>query len=321
MALMNATTPAAIKVQPWPTEKMLQALVMVFSGMIWFGLAITIFGLFYVALIGIFFFVGHVIFVSHVRGSAVRLSQDQLPDLHQAVEKLAKQMGFERAPDTYVMQAGGILNALATKFFKTQMVVLYSDLLEACGNNTPARDMIIAHELGHVKEGHLKWHWFMLPGLMVPFLGSALSRAREYTSDRYGMAYAGGNPDDAMRGLAILAAGAHRGPQVNLKAMARQVEDLNTGWMTLGTWLASHPPLADRVIALQESLKPDGYTGNRGTYRALALIGAVYIIPMLLMIVAVSFVSIMNMAKARQRSQLQVPSIDEGMVLPPHNDE
>ncbi len=295
------TPAAAIKVEPWSTEKMLLALVLFFSGMVWLSLAITIFGLIYVAIFGLIFFVGHVIMISHVRGNGVRLGPDQLPDLYQAVERIAKQMGFEKMPETYLVQAGGVLNAFATKFFKTQFVVLYSNLIEACGDNTAARDMIIAHELGHIKEGHLRWHWFMLPGLMVPFLGSALSRAREYTSDRYGMAYCG-NSEGGMRGLAILAAGAERGPKINLKSMSRQVEDLNTGWMTLGTWLSSHPPIAARFIALQSDLKPEGYTGQRGMLRALGIIGTVYVIPIFFIIMAVSVASFVNLAKIKEQA-------------------
>jgi Zn-dependent protease with chaperone function len=235
----------------------------------------------------------------------VKIGPDQFPELHDTVERLAKRIGFTETPEAYVMQAGGILNALATKLFRSKFVILYSDLLEACGNNTSARDMIIAHELGHIKEGHLDWHWFLLPGLLVPFLGTALSRAREYTCDRYGLAGAG-QKEDALRGLAILAAGAERGPKVNLKAMASQMEDLNAGWLTLGSWLATHPPLSARVIALEDSLKPAGYNGQRGMLRALGIIGAVYVTPTLIMIVAFSFLSAMNLAKQRE-SALSVP--------------
>lgn len=298
-----------LKIDPWPTEPMLKVLVAFFAGMIWLTLAITIFGLVYVVIFGLIFFVGHVIFISHVRGNGVRLSQDQLPELYQAVERLARQMGFAVMPEIYLLQAGGVLNALATKFFKSEMVVLYSDLIAACGDDTAARDMIIAHELGHLREGHLRWHWFLLPGYLVPFLGSALSRAREYTCDRYGAAYAG-NKEGAMRGLAILAAGAEKGPKVNLKALARQVEDLNTGWLTIGTWLSSHPTLAARVIALEGAYKPDGYTGSRGMYRALGLIGSVYFLPILLLILIISIAGMANLSKAKG-TQHRLPRYQE----------
>lgn len=94
-----------------------------------------------------------------------------------------------------------------------------------------------------------------------------------------------------MLGLSILAAGAQRGPKVNLTAMARQVEDLDAGWLTIGTWLASHPPLSARMIALEEVLKPAGYTGQRGMLRALGLIGAVYVLPMFLGVLAMMFIA------------------------------
>lgn len=47
---------------------------------------------------------------------------------------------------------------------------------------------MIAHEVGHLAAGHLKWNAFLSPFLFVPLLGTAYSRAREYTSDRCGLA-------------------------------------------------------------------------------------------------------------------------------------
>ena len=296
----------AIKVEPWPMEKPLLWLVGVFSFFVWFALILSLFGIIYIGLIGVVLFVGHVVFIAHVKGSGVKLGPDQFPDLHQAVDRLARRMGFDAVPDAYVVQAGGLLNAMATKLFKSNVIILYSDLLEACGEDHAARDMIVAHELGHIKEGHLKYLWFLLPGLFVPFLGSALSRAREYTCDRYGLAGAG-QKEGAMRGLTILAAGAKRGPQVNLQAMARQVEDLNSGWLTLGTWLATHPPLSARMIALEESLKPAGYDGSRGLVRALGIVGAVYVLPTLAMIIVYTFIIMASLNRQRE-SGLEFPS-------------
>src|SRR4029453_4203886 len=146
-------------------------------------------------------------------------------DLFGSVERLSSRMGFAKTPEAYLIQEGGALNALATKFFKSEMIVLFSDLIDACGENHAARDMIVAHELGHLKEGHLRWHWHLLPGLLFPFLGQALSRAREYTCDRYGLA-GSGDSRGALTGLAILAAGGKKGPEVNLKALAKQEENL-----------------------------------------------------------------------------------------------
>lgn len=299
---------APIRVEPWPTEKILNVVVMIFSILIWSLLGFTLIGGIYALFIALFFFIAHVAFVAHIRGSGVRLSPDQFPDLYASVEDLSRRMGFEKVPEAYILQAGGVLNAFATRFLKSNLIILFSDLIEACGDDTAARDMIVAHELGHLKEGHLKWHWLQMPGLFIPFLGSALSRAREYTCDRYGLAGAG-DKKSALTGLAILAAGAERGPKVNLNAMARQVEGLNTGWMTLGEWFASHPPLAKRLIALEQSLKPAGNYTQRGILRALGIIGLVYGVPTFLIMAAVLGMSIFQILQTRKHGSSKPPSL------------
>jgi Zn-dependent protease with chaperone function len=243
----------AITVQPWPTERPLYVFTLLIALALWVVLTITVIGLVYAAMFAVLFFVLHVGFIAYVRGSAVRLGPDQFPELHAAVVRMAGRIGLDPVPEAYLMQAGGALNAFATRFLGTNMVVLFSDLLEACGDNTSARDMIIAHELGHVHRGHLRWHWVLLPAGFIPFLATALSRAREYTCDRYGLAGAG-NTEGALLGLAILSAGGKHGPLVNRRVFATQRAALNTGWMTLGEWLGTHPPLSKRMIALDPAL-------------------------------------------------------------------
>lgn len=278
-----------ITVDRWPSEMPLLVLVAVVSLAVWAVAAISIVGLAYAAILGAFFFVGHAVFVAHVRGSAVRLGPEQFPEVHAAVERLSGRMGLTPVPDVYLMQAGGALNAFAAKFFRSNIVVLFSDLLDACGDDEAARDMIIAHELGHIRAGHLRGAWFLLPGSLVPFLGTALSRSREYTCDRYGLAGAG-RRDSALAGLAILAAGGIHGPQVNREAMVRQREQLNTGWMRIGEWLSTHPPLASRMAALDPALDSLSATSSAGTVRALGIVVAAVALPVVAMVFAVSMV-------------------------------
>jgi hypothetical protein len=51
------------------------------------------------------------------------------------------------------------------------MIVLYSDSLEACGDDTAARDVIIAQELGHISAGHVRSHWFLMPAAAYQLRG------------------------------------------------------------------------------------------------------------------------------------------------------
>ncbi len=266
-----------VHVERWPTERPLTVFAVLVSLPIWLLLVVSVVGILYAALIGLFIFAGHVLFIAHVRGNGVRIGPNQFPELADAVRRLSTRLGLARVPEAYVIQAGGALNALATRFFRSEIVVLFSDLLEACGDDDAARDMIIAHELGHIKAGHLRRRWLILPAQVVPFLGAALSRAREYTCDRFGLAGAG-DGRGALRGLAILAAGGRHGPRVNLEALAGQRAALDTGWMTIGEWLSSHPPLAKRVVALEPALLPAGARSARGGARALAIVAAAAVV-------------------------------------------
>lgn len=274
-AISNPSAPSLgadrpIVVERWPSERPLFALAVVVSLGFWLVATVTVVGLVYALCFALFFFVLQMAFVAHVRGNGVRLGPEQFPDLYERVQRLAWRMGIARPPEVYLMQAGGSLNAFATRFLRTHVVVLYSDLLEACGDDDGARDMIIAHELGHVRAGHLRDLWLTVPAGLVPFLGAALSRAREYTCDRYGLAGAG-NRESATFGLTILAAGASHARQVNRSALVRQTDALNTGFMTLGEWLASHPPLSRRIAQLDPSLGPAA-PRTTGRTRALAII-------------------------------------------------
>ncbi len=275
MSTVAAMTPPRVShdripVDRWPSEIPLFAFSVLVALPIWLLLIVTMVGLAYALVIGAMLFVMHLGFVSHVRGSAVRLGPDQFPELHERVVLLAERMGLEPVPEAYLMQAGGSLNALATKFLRANMIILFSDLLEACGDNEAARDMIIAHELGHIRAGHLRWRWLIMPSLIVPFLGMALSRAREYTCDRIGHAGAG-STEGALLGLSILAAGGRYGRLVNREALVAQRAALATGWMTIGEWLSTHPPLTRRMVALDPALAGARPVGS-GAARAIGIL-------------------------------------------------
>ena len=280
---MSLSAAAPITVERWPSERPLFVLALLVSVGVWALAVVSIIGLVYAVLFGLFFAAMHVAFIAYVRGNAVRLGPDQFPDLHARVAELARRMGLDPVPEVYLMQAGGALNAFATRFLRRHLVVLFTDLLDACGENTGARDMIIAHELGHIRAGHLRYHWLLLPAHMVPFLGQALSRAREYTCDRYGRAGAG-STDAALVGLAILAAGGRRGPYVNRRALVAQRADLNTGLMTIGEWLSTHPPLAKRMLALEPALEVGAPLPATGQLRALTLVMLLMVAPVVGMV-------------------------------------
>jgi Zn-dependent protease with chaperone function len=270
---MSMSNSPDIRVERWPTELPLFALALLASAGLWVLAVVTIIGLIYGVMLGILFFVMHLAFVAHVRGNGVRVGPTQFPKLHASVEQLARRIGMKRTPEVYLIQGGGMLNAMATRFIGSDIVVLYTDLIEACGDDEAARDMIIAHELGHLYCGHVRWNLAIAPTMLVPFLYSALSRAREYTCDRYGCAGAG-SATGAVLGLTILAAGGRLARQLNPQVLMAQQNELNTGWMTLGEWLSTHPPLVKRIAQIDPSLRDSSFDGRTGVIRAFGIVGA-----------------------------------------------
>ena len=113
---LHETRREILTIEPWHSEKSLQIMVILVSLAIWGLLAITIVGIIYVLFIAFFLFVSHLVFIAYIRGNGIKLSPDQMPELYARVRDLALQTGMKIIPDAYIIQAGGALNALATKF-------------------------------------------------------------------------------------------------------------------------------------------------------------------------------------------------------------
>jgi Zn-dependent protease with chaperone function len=269
---------ASLRVERWWNERLLRVLLWIVAIGVWIALAVSLIGITYAVILGLFFFISHLTFITYLRGSAVRLGPEQFPELYHRVVDLSERIGLRRTPEIYVMQAGGTLNAMATKFLGANVVVLYSDLLDACGENTQARDFIVGHELGHIHAGHLRFRWLLLPGLLFPFVGTAYSRACEYTCDRYGLA-AAGEDEQALAGLCILSAGGKLGPSVNRRSLVAQRADLETVGMKIGHWFATHPPIAHRLAALQPSLAEGALGSIWTTVGALGIVALFTLVP------------------------------------------
>jgi Zn-dependent protease with chaperone function len=146
---------------------------------------------------------------------------------------------------------------MMTKLLARRFVIIYSELLDACeaaGARDPGKpselDFVIGHELGHLAAGHLGWQWFLLPARIIPLLGPAYSRAREYTCDLCGHA-ATEDLEVSSRALAILAAGGHASRRVNLDAFVEQIDETGRFWMAVFELNATHPFLSKRVAALR----------------------------------------------------------------------
>jgi Zn-dependent protease with chaperone function len=152
----------------------------------------------------------------------VLVGPDQFPHIHAMVQEGANTLGLE-APMTFVYNSNGVMNAFALRLLgKTRYVWLTSALIDA--DNEEQLRFVIGHELGHHVAGHLDQmiHLVRLPALIVPFLGAAYSRSREFTCDRIG-AHITRDLTVARSALQMLASGSAKlNSQMNGAAFALQ---------------------------------------------------------------------------------------------------
>lgn len=238
----------------YKNEAPLFAITLAFSSLFWFVLIVGTLG---IALIYLaFFFIAYLFlqsaFISMLRGNGVRVTNEQFPDLHARLEHCCRTLGIDEKPEVYLLNSEGMLNALATKFLGDHFIVLYSEVVEALEGRPEALNFYIGHELGHIKRKHLNWGPVLWPGMILPHLGTAYSRSREYTCDLHGLACCA-QLEDAERALAVLAAGDTLWKRLDL-AKYRQQSALTGGfWMSFHEYTADYPWLVKRMEFLKST--------------------------------------------------------------------
>ncbi len=310
-------------------ERTLYVFALIVSIFAWLLVCISIVGLFYAPMIALFVVLGHALALARITGHSIRLGTRQLPELYRKVEKAAERLGLERVPEVYIVQGGGFLNAFATKLLSRNFVILNAEIVEACekldgdkaADQPQAIDFVLGHEIGHLALGHLSWNWLLWPARLVPLLGAAYSRAKEYSCDACGLA-ACEDLETSSRALAVLAGGGSVARQVNLEALMEQRHEAGGFIMSLIELNSSHPFIAKRVAAIQElrrpGIAPD--TGRNpfsyvlapffgaaagGAASILQLYVIVCVIGILAAIAIPNFMKFQERAKAAQLEQLE----------------
>ena len=187
-----------------------------------------------------------------IRGSAVRLSPRQFPDIYSVKEDFTRRLDLRREPEIYLMSGNGTLNAFAASTFGYDFVVIHSELFSnTYEKNKEALAFIIGHELGHLRLGHTRL-WYQLSTAYVdrvPLLGGFLSRAREFSCDRHG-AYLAPRGEE---GLVLLAAGRYVYKEVDVGDFLEQARRFRGFWPAVAQLPQSHPFTVRRLKTLYDA--------------------------------------------------------------------
>lgn len=200
---------------------------------------------------GLFF---HLLAMAHVRLNAIKVGPKQLPELFEGVKKLCGTLGIAKQPDVFVVNGNGVLNAFAARLVTRRLLVVYSDLADALieGKNQKELEAVFAHELGHHELGHTSiWNYLIEPGIFVPGIGHAYSRAREYSCDRV-MHTVVPDQEACERALVKLAGGKQAGANANIDEYIAQKESEGGFFASLAEKLSTHPHLPNRISALRK---------------------------------------------------------------------
>ncbi len=260
-----------------PKETTYFALVLVFSILAYLVLLFSIVGIIVIGVLVIFSYCLHALSMASIRRNGVRVSQQQFPDIYAKAEMLAQKMELETMPNIYVMESQGLLNAFATRFFGKEMVVIFSEIFDLHEENREDELLfVLAHEFAHLKRRHVLLHFFILPAMVIPFLGEAYMRACEYTCDRYA-AYYVGNLEASKEALVMLAIGKRLSGKVNQEAFVQQINEEQGFFAWISEKLSSHPDLPKRINALDNWVYPEQYALIQGGKRGpvIAIIGSI----------------------------------------------
>ncbi len=236
----------------YKNEKTLFTILLLISSLVWLAIVVGTFGaaLIYLLFFFIFYCFAQSALISYLKGTGVKISESQFPDLKQRIDACCAKLDLPVVPEAYLLHMGGAFNAFATRFLGKNFIVLYSDIVDALEDNPDALNFYIGHEIGHIKRHHLRWAPVLMPASVLPLLGAAYSRAREYTCDRHGFA-ACDNLNSAQFGLAALAAGGKRWRTMSKSNYILQARETGGFWMSLHELTSDYPWLVKRMAAVK----------------------------------------------------------------------
>jgi len=202
----------------------------------------------YVVIIVVYVFFAKGILIGRFRGNGVRVSANQFHEIYRIYRSQLETLGIKREPALYCVQSNGVLNAFATRMMFRNYIVMYSEILEAAyEEGEHAVSFILAHELTHIKRGHLVKNLFIWPAIVLFPLRLAYSRACEYTCDWVGRSVTSAA---GLQGLVILAAGRKLSARVSIGPYLAAAGAERGFWVWCAEFLSTHPNLPKRIRRL-----------------------------------------------------------------------
>lgn len=180
-----------------------------------------------------------------IHGSGIKVDEGQFPEIHGCVRDFARRFGIA-PPEVYIVESN-IVNAMAVKYGRKNVILLTDDLIHGClySGVPQALAYVLGHELAHVALGHNR--------LVRSWLRQAynkLGRLDEYSADMASLALVG-DKKLAFHGLLLLTVGYSMIQFVNVDKVLKQAEEVAANkYSRKAEKSLTHPLLLNRLAKI-----------------------------------------------------------------------
>lgn len=187
--------------------------------------------------------------VRRIQAMGVTVSPYQFPRVFVALQRVCDCFGLPNRYRVVVVQSGQ-MNALAIKFARKRVIVLFSEIAESVMNQPDELAALLAHEVCHHAMDH------GIRGIFELYKPAIFRSARELTCDNAGFLVSG-NVDSVKSMLRKATVGNALAPLLSDPALEEEAKQINSG---LVGWFVrrhlSHPPLGARIRNVREFSDP-----------------------------------------------------------------
>jgi len=238
------------------------AILLLVAIIVSFGLVLIFIGILFLAQ-----YLAELFAAAYIKSNAIEVGEQQLTDVHHAVQTCCERLGIQEPIAVYVLQEN-LWNAFAAKLAFRRVVVLLSGALDSILLKGDMKQLtwLIGHEIGHHAAGHLDFiARFLELGAWFPWIYLWYSRRRELTCDRIGL-YCCGSVDSALLAISNLTVGAQLAANVNVdQAIAQWYKHSHEICVIYRTIYSTHPPKLWRMEAIRKAAVIMGMMGKRDT--------------------------------------------------------
>ena len=228
-----------------------------------FGAIISLLLLFtivYLPMIVAMIFIGLYQLHARTRASAIRVSERNFPEIYKKSVEFAEKLGMRKVPAVYIVQQNGMLNAFAAAVVGKRYASINAEIVDVAYSGDKDFEpvyYVLAHEFAHHYFKHTSiFHVFVnFFGMLVPIIGTAHSRAREYSSDRLAQLLMG---KDCAREAMLLSAGRRLYSLVDLGDYLENAKTERGFFLWMTNLFSTHPIQLKRIAALADPNRENG---------------------------------------------------------------